>query len=153
MKEETKIPLPEIITYSIKVDNEIGCPHILMEYIEGLPLDVVWFDKASSQTDAVSLEWVRSRVLQGIAKSMVQMDRYPSVYGASILFEEIGSPAALGPVREVDKQEMLKKLAKGEPNVHPLYAQVGSFVDPEDSYTCLLDLHPTSSRIGWGQPE
>lgn len=149
MRKETKAPLPEVISYSVKLENEIGCPYMLMTYVDGLPLDVVWFEK-SSNTDVVNLEWIRSRVLQGIAKAMIQLDKYTGMYGATILYDETGSQEALGPIREINKQASLKRRVTGESSLSPLYAEVGPFADPKQAYTCMLEPRSPTSRTYLG---
>lgn len=44
IKRETTMPIPELYHFDNTLDNTIGCPFILMEYIDGRLFHKVWFD-------------------------------------------------------------------------------------------------------------
>ena len=48
LHRETTIPLPKIHAFDSTVDNDLGCPFVLMEKVEGRPLYNGWFDTKSS---------------------------------------------------------------------------------------------------------
>lgn len=48
IRRETTIPLPEVYAFDTSLENELGCPLILMELIHGKPLFDVWFNQSVS---------------------------------------------------------------------------------------------------------
>jgi hypothetical protein len=42
VRHKTEIPVPRIFGYSIDSNNPVGSEYILMEYIPGVPLSLVW---------------------------------------------------------------------------------------------------------------
>ena len=50
LRRETSIPLPEVYAFDSAVENELGCPFILMEKIPGKSMFYGWYDDESSKT-------------------------------------------------------------------------------------------------------
>ena len=48
LRRETTIPIPEIYAFDASIDNELGCPFILMEKVKGRPMYHGWYDTNSS---------------------------------------------------------------------------------------------------------
>ena len=50
LRQETSIPIPEIHAFDSTLDNELGCPFILMEKVSGRSMYYGWYDDQSSKT-------------------------------------------------------------------------------------------------------
>ncbi len=48
IRRETTIPVPEVYAFDTTLENELGCPFILMELKYGKLLQDVWFDQEIS---------------------------------------------------------------------------------------------------------
>lgn len=73
LRRETTIPIPEVFSYDNTCKNKLKVPFILMEFIEGRPLDDVWHDKESPK-EVVQAR--RTRCLQDIAAAYLQLGKY-----------------------------------------------------------------------------
>ncbi|KAL2844578.1 hypothetical protein BJY01DRAFT_248088 [Aspergillus pseudoustus] len=89
----TAIPVPGIIGYDVGFDNRVGCPHVMMEFVDGVPLHEVWFDRTGG---AEAVHARRTRMLQGIASAMVQLGRYSFPAAGSLVKRLSGSVEAAG---------------------------------------------------------
>ena len=49
IKHETTVPIPEVYSFNASTHSDLGCPFILMEYIETVPLHEIWFEESSSK--------------------------------------------------------------------------------------------------------
>jgi len=45
IRRETTIPVPEVFAFDAKIDNELGCPFILMELVPGRSVYRRWFNE------------------------------------------------------------------------------------------------------------
>jgi hypothetical protein len=148
LKQETKIPLPEVFDFSSTTHNKLRCPYILMSFIRGVSLYDVWFDKNLVTPDAVCDR--RTRVFRGIAAAMVQLEKFSFQRGGAIIFDEDGKLFDIGPMREVDHKVMLDRwFIHGDSDDDPLYVRVGPFSDPKAYYTPMLD-HPEAKPFAKG---
>ncbi|KAL4949292.1 hypothetical protein BDW69DRAFT_174773 [Aspergillus filifer] len=148
LRRETSIPLPEVVDFSSTTDNPLHCPYILMSFITGTQLYDVWFGHHLNKD--VSHETTHSRrvrALEGIAKAMLQLDKFTS-----------SSPATLrngtldGRLRRVDHQAMLQKMFSGaeDANNDPIYVECPASSDPKVYYTLFLDEHPPTHKVQQG---
>ncbi|KAL2037806.1 hypothetical protein N7G274_009531 [Stereocaulon virgatum] len=128
IQRDTTIPLPTIYGFDNTMDNELGCPYIMMEWLRGESLWKVWFDKKSSPT---RLEQVRLRALQTIAAAIVQLNGYRSDYSGAWRFDEGLNPVDVGGAKVVDmwttseetnEEEQDDLLVKKDPSPDPLDA-------------------------------
>lgn len=70
---ETSVPLPDVLAFDATLDNELGCPSILVSFVQGGSLYDCWFDKKYYQgRDVVHC----TRTSQGIAHAMVELSRF-----------------------------------------------------------------------------
>ncbi len=99
LRRETTIPIPEVFSFDASFDNEINCPFILMEYVQGVQLSDCWFNDTASKAD---LERRRARILQDLAPVMLQMNRFKYFQGGSPLYDKNGSPTGVGPMASQD---------------------------------------------------
>lgn len=103
LKRETTIPIPTIHGYSVSIDNELNCPYILMDFVEGTLLQEKWFDESLSKTE---LEEVRVHALKEIAEVMIQLGKFQFDEGGTLTFDEGGKPVGIGPIRVIDDLNM-----------------------------------------------
>jgi hypothetical protein len=73
IKRETTVPVPEVYGFDDSCDNQLCCPFILMEHTEGRPLYDVWFNQSIAPE---VLEQHRSQALHGVAKAMIQLNKF-----------------------------------------------------------------------------
>ena len=135
LKRETSIPLPEVFAFSDTCDNELNCPFILIEYVEGKPLYDVWFDKDSPK-DIVQCR--RNRSLQDIAAAMVQLDKFTFDKAGSLVFNDQQTPIDVGPMRFVNTPAMLDRLQCEDPDESTIYLEAGPFSAPKEYYSVIL---------------
>ncbi|CAG8257530.1 unnamed protein product [Penicillium olsonii] len=136
LRKETIIPLPDVFAFENSCENQVNCPFILISFIEGKKLSDVWFDKTSPK-DVVHAR--RTRSLQDIAASMIQLDKYSFDKGGSLVFDKQDQLSDIGSMHFTDSAAMLKRLINNDPNESPIYIEAGPFSDPKAYYTCRLD--------------
>ncbi|KAE8149471.1 kinase-like domain-containing protein [Aspergillus avenaceus] len=133
LRSETTIPLPDVFAFSDTCDNELNCPFILMDYIQGVSLYKVWFDRTSTE-DLVRAR--RIRCLKDLAAAMAQLNRFSFNQGGSLVFDDRGCLEGVGPLRQVDRVAMLERY--GDNDDSTVYLETGPFSHPEEYYTALL---------------
>ena len=111
---ETTIRLPQVFDFSPSLENPLGVPFIVLEFVEGLSLYDVWFDLTVTKDE---LRVRRTHVLENIAEAMVQLSKFSFDRGGSVQFDSQGRPSGIGPYREVDNHAMLAGLDKDEEEV------------------------------------
>ena len=74
LKRETKVPIPRVFEFANDLNNELGLPFILMEFIKGRSLYDVWFDQTTQRDERMK---IRSQALKGVAAAMVQLGLAP----------------------------------------------------------------------------
>ena len=79
LQKTSTISIPDVFSFSDSCDNEVNCPFVLMEYIDGKPLYDVWFDRTQPND---TIEARRTKCLQGLADAMAQLSQ--------VLFEQAG---------------------------------------------------------------
>ena len=136
---ETTIPVPKVWEFSASLDNPLGVPFILMEYVEGLSLYDVWFDTTVSEDE---LEAKRTRTLEDVAKAMIQLSKFSFDRGGSIRFDAQGQPSGISPARGVDNHKMLARLDEDDENEDPIYTQYGPYDSPKLFFLGRLDSRP-----------
>ncbi|RJE26840.1 Phosphotransferase enzyme family [Aspergillus sclerotialis] len=132
----SQAPLPEVLAFSDTCDNELNCPFILIDYIEGRPLYDVWLDKESPKHVVRSR---RVRALQDIAIAMVQLDKFSFDKAGSLIFNDQNSPTDVGPMRFVGTPAMLDRSQCEDPDESTIYLETGPFSDPKEYYRVILD--------------
>ena len=128
LKLKSSIPVPAVHSFDTSLDNQIGCPYILMDHISGKPLHHVWFDMGIS---CQKLKQIRARALQTIATSMAQLSLFKTARGGSLMFDQAGTPIDVGPAKAVDANVMFDRFeADGQENDN------GTADAPEDDVFC-----------------
>ena len=136
LRRETTIPVPDVHAFSDTCDNELNCPFILIDYVEGVSLYKVWFDNASPKEIVLAR---RTRCLRDLAAVMAQLDRFSFSTGGSMILDDQGFPSGIGPVRLVDTATMRERLRAGDPDQSTVYLEMGPFSNTKQYYTTLLD--------------
>ena len=106
LKSKTSIPVPTVHSFNTSIENQIGCPYILMDHISGRPLYHAWFD---SEVSCQKLKQIRARALQTIATSMVQLNQFKTARGGSLRFDQAGNAIDIGPAKAVDANVMFDR--------------------------------------------
>ncbi|KAI9751970.1 MAG: hypothetical protein M4579_005806 [Chaenotheca gracillima] len=149
LRRETTIPIPDVFAFDASVENELGCPFILLSFVHGRPLYECWFDRTVSK-DVVRAR--RAQTLQDLAAAMVQLGRFSFDQGGSILFDEQGQPASIGSVRLDDHEAVLKRSQTDDPDESAIYMEMGPFDEPRDFYISVLERrHEPSSDFARGK--
>jgi aminoglycoside phosphotransferase (APT) family kinase protein len=67
IEKTSDLPIPRILSYDITMNNEIGAPHTIMTFLEGISLSVLW----EQQDEGLEvLEARRQNILQSLARIM-----------------------------------------------------------------------------------
>ncbi|KAE8138304.1 hypothetical protein BDV38DRAFT_270769 [Aspergillus pseudotamarii] len=136
LRRETTIPVPDIHAFSDTCDNELNCPFILIDHVEGVSLYKVWFDNASPKE---IVQARRTRCLRDLAAAMAQLDIFSFSTGGSMILDDQGVPSGIGPLRLVDTATMRERLRAGDPDQSTVYLEMGPFSNTKEYYTALLD--------------
>ncbi|KAL6722031.1 hypothetical protein ACLMJK_001136 [Lecanora helva] len=138
----TTIPLPTVHHYDCGEANDIGCPYILMDFLEGKPLYKVWFNNQIPQSQ---LEVVRARILQNLASAMVELSRFQVDAGGALSFDEDGNAIGIESARTPDFAAMDNMLLEEEdPDI---YCQKGPIDDPAAHCLFMLDRCSPSDNV------
>lgn len=146
IKRETTIPIPEIFAFSSTLDNELGVPYILMEFLPGKNAYDCWFDMKISKEERMLL---RKNTLHDIARAMAQLSRFSFSTGGALMYDANGDLVGPGPMRLVDHEAMLERpsqLDDGDPKP-TLYVDAGPFAHPQDYYLFWLDRGPEPRNL------
>ena len=136
IRRETKIPVPEVFAFDTSLENELGCPFVLMEMIYGKSLAEVWFDQEISQA---MREQIRIRSLQGIAEAMAQLNTLTFSQGGSLIFDAKGNVAGIGSSNVVDLEKQYDDMRSEGYDNTTAFRQTGPFEDPKSYLLALLD--------------
>ncbi|MCJ1260926.1 hypothetical protein MMC22_000790 [Lobaria immixta] len=148
IKRETTVPIPEVYSFNASTHNDLGCPFILMEYIEGVSLYEFWFEEKSSKA---VMEQRRARLLQDLAAVVVQLNQFAYRQGGRLLFDEEGNPTSVGPMRKLDVSSMLDRQQTGDLDESFIFCELGPFTDSKAFLLCMLDRRlPPPDQFGQG---
>ncbi|KAM0796936.1 kinase-like domain-containing protein, partial [Usnea florida] len=136
IRRETTLPIPEVLAFDASLENELGCPFILMELIYGKSLAEVWFDQEISQAKR---EQIRIRSLQGIAEAMAQLNSLTFSQGGSLVFDAKGNVADVGSSNVVDLEKSCDNMRSKDYDNTMAFHQTGPFEDPKSYLLALLD--------------
>ena len=136
VKSGTSIPVPEVYKFSASLNNEMNCPYILMEHLQGRPLYELWFQKGSSDA---ALRQFRTRVLQELAAATVQLNSFRYPQGGSLVFDPSGDVTGIGPIRAVDLNAQADRLANDDYDDSAIFCTKGPFNDAKSFLTFAID--------------
>ncbi len=143
IQQKTSIPVPKVYHFDTSFDNELKCPYILMEYIGGFSCFNRWFDKSC---EAQLLEDRHKRILEELAKGMLQLDQFSYELAGAPLYDQSGQPAGMGPIRKEDTEALLKRLEQDDPDTSPVLQEFGPFSDPAAFFLCMLNHRDTPTE-------
>ncbi|KAJ5115883.1 hypothetical protein N7456_000231 [Penicillium angulare] len=143
LRDKTKIPIAEILAFSTTTSNEIGCPYILMEFVEGFRLYDIWFEKRFNH--GVSDEDVRNhrtKALEDIAAAMIQLGKFtsqePYIPGLNDEFVmQHAWPA--GEFENVNLFTSQPELASNPLMLFRRISELGSFEEPDSQITPAMN--------------
>lgn len=136
IKRETSVLIPEVYSFHASTQNDLGCPFILMEFIEAVPLHEIWFEETAS---IGMLEQRRARILQALTAVLVQLNQFVYRKGGQLLFDDNGNPKSVGPLRKPDVSSMLDRQQTGDLVDFFAFCEVGPFTDSREFFLCILD--------------
>ena len=121
LRQQTTIPVPEVYSFDASFKNDVDCPYIMMEYLQGCPLHELWFRKSSQ-------ERFRKRVLQELAAAMAQLQAFTFSQGGSLRFDSKGNIAGVGRCRVADLHAEYEKLNHDDDyDGSPIFCAKGPF--------------------------
>lgn len=136
IKRETTVPTPEVCFFNASTHNDLGCPFILMEYIEAVPLHEIWFKESSS---TAVIEPRRAQILQDLAAAVVQLNQFTYRKGGRLLFDNNGNPTSVGTMRKLGLSSMLDQQRTSNLDEFFVFCEVGPFTDWKEFLLCMLD--------------
>ena len=146
LSTETSIPVPAVYSFDTSLDNELKCPFILMEYMNGTPLWYGWFND-----DSDSLEAFRTRALESLAAAVVQLKPYTSSKAGTPCFDDDGNITDIATTRVYDRSTMYNRLGQAEcDDEPPAYCTLGPFTDMRDQLLYLLNRQRQGSTMRHG---
>jgi Phosphotransferase enzyme family len=144
LKHQTTIPVPEVFQFDASFENELNCPYILMDYINGLSLNKVWFDDTTSRD---ILEQRRVSVLQELASNMAQLDKFVYRNGGQLSFNQEQELTIINPIKFVDDSAMLARRKTDDPDETLIFCELGPFEDASSFFLAMLDRHSPSPDL------
>ena len=139
----TLLPIPHVFDHNSTLNNEIGCPYILMEFIDGINGHDVWFDSFSPPE---VVEARRENILQSLAKISVEFDDF-SFKRCGQLERKDATTFKVSPFEVIDVNAMIRETEEGthsEPKL-PIRTQIGPFSDFNSWITAVLELRRAPS--------
>lgn len=127
IKQYTTIPVPAVHSFDVSMDNEVGCPYILMDFLKGKPLYEGWFDPNAS---SAKREQFRARALSTIAAAMVQLNKFTTHHGGSLRFDSNGQPVGVAGAKIFDATTFFDIVDQGFRPEHDLWCENGPTNDP-----------------------
>ena len=131
LKRKTTIPLPEVYAFDASLENELHVPYILMEFIDGMALHKVWFNRAVSES---SLEQIRRTTLEELAFAMVQLNDFAYKQCGSLEFDQKGDVVGIGPFADLSSSKLHEPSEMNDSILDELgiICQSGPFQDPKE---------------------
>ncbi|KAI9882085.1 MAG: hypothetical protein M1823_006172 [Watsoniomyces obsoletus] len=143
----TTIPVPRIHAFSASFDNPLGYPFILSDFLEGERVMDIWGPGGS---DPARREFRRLRVLDGVARAMIQLDRFRFGRSGCLEFDHEGRVLGVGPtiVEDTSVWEDAAERNETRPQTTPFYE-----LNPCDDVTDYLTQGMNGAREKDPRPE
>ena len=109
LRKETRIPVPAVYAFDTSSDNTLSIPFILMEKLGGRPLNYLWFN---NEIPKACLEHFRVKALRGIARLMVQLNKFTVKSSGSLVCRSDGTPIGLSGAKVVDHVAEFNKITE-----------------------------------------
>ena len=153
LRQKTSMPIPTVHAFDASLENELGCPFILMDFIEGRPLYERWSSQTASDDPEV-LETFRSRVLETLASSMVQLTSFSFQQSGSLSYNRDGDVQSLGPARAYDAPAVWKNMFEDRPGIDVPFFDVAPFDNAQKLLLYFFSRHePKTDPFGRGLDE
>jgi len=136
LKRETTILVPEVYSFDASLNNDVNCPFIMMEYIQGRPLYELWFQPSSCDA---AMKQFRERILGDLAAAMAQLSSFTFHRGGSLRFDSEGRISDFGPSRVLDLGAQYDKMNSGDYDGSPIFCVKGPFDDAKSFLKFNLD--------------
>ncbi|OQE29457.1 hypothetical protein PENSTE_c002G03834 [Penicillium steckii] len=144
LTNKTTIPMPKVFTWSSGHLTRVGCPFILMSFIEGVSLYDLWFGNHLGTAPTETTTARRKRALDGIGGAMVQLGQFTSAKSGCYLNNRADPTNKLGetrPTRQFDQQAMhYRRGCLNDPDFSPIWYKVPSSNYAQVYYTPFMDL-------------
>lgn len=127
IKRSTTIPVPTVYSFDTSLNNDVGCPYILMDFLQGKPLYEGWFDPEAS---SAKCEQFRARALQTIAGAMVQLNAFTLDRGGALRFDSAGQPVDVAGAKMHDVKAYDDCADEGFCPEHDVWCENGPTTDP-----------------------
>ncbi len=127
IKRSTTIPVPTVYDFDSSLNNDVGCPYILMDFLQGKPLYEGWFDPEAS---SAKREQFRARALQTIAGAMVQLNAFTLDRGGALRFDSAGQPVDVAGAKMHDFKAYDDSADQCFCPEHDIWCQNGPTTDP-----------------------
>lgn len=150
LTKNTSVPIPMVHAFDASMQNPLGCPFILMDYVNGRPLYEKWFNDTAFK-NGEELEAFRTRTLETLANSMAQLTQFTHNQSGSLSFNAQGDVYGLRPARVYDAATMHNNLYVDEASDDLPFRDIGPFFDLRDYLQYMVDRHrPSSEGFGIG---
>lgn len=147
LTKKTSMPIPLVHAFDASIQNPLGCPYILMNYVDGRPLCERWFDSKHHG----DLEAFRTRTLETLSAFMVQLTSFTYDRSGSLSFDAQGSINGLDPARIYDAATMHNNLYDDEASDEAPFCDIGPFHNLRDYLLHMIKGHrPPIERFGIG---
>ena len=127
IKTATTIPVPSVYAFDASLENELRMPSILMERIDGTPLDNGWFNGGCSKAQ---LEKFRARALQSLASAMAQLNGFMLDRSGSVDFDSEGKAVGVGGAEFFDANAVWYR-EDDDPDENDIFCEKGPLTDPK----------------------
>ena len=141
VQKETTVPVPEVHAFDASLENEIYVPYILMDQVDGSPLQKVWYKQDIPMSRK---QHIRSKALRDLAAAMVQLRKFTFDRSGALDFNEDGTIRGVESAKAIDHQAMWDKDDETDheetrhENYDMLYER-GPFTDPKSFFTSMLE--------------
>lgn len=147
LTNKTSIPIPAVHAFDTSMQNPLGCPYILMDFVDGRPLYERWFNS----THEGDLEAFRTRTLETLAASMAQLTFFIYNRSGSLSSDAQGNFRGLGPARIYDAATMHNNLYDEEASDEAPFCDIGPFYNLRDYLLHMIKGHrPPIEGFGTG---
>ncbi|KAF2802986.1 uncharacterized protein BDZ99DRAFT_349362, partial [Mytilinidion resinicola] len=131
---KTKFPVPKVLDFDTTFNNPIGCPYIMMEFVEGISAYDAWFPEEEGD---LPLEEVRENILTSLAGAMAEL-RYLEFDKIGMLhFDDLHNPI-VGDVHTFVESEDKSRRPEDD-GIARVQATIPTFMTTKEYYKAELE--------------
>lgn len=134
IRQNTTIPIPEVISFDPHTENEITSPYIIMPFDEGTPVCQIWWDECGP----TPLEKRRHKILDTVADAMSQLTKFRFNKIGMLEFEVGSLSPKVGPINVLDQGVEMEQYATQE-DTGAVFKHIGPFDSSQEYITSLHD--------------